>query len=760
MTPHGNRPDHREPQSLETQLAASQAALAEAEAHHDLLAEYASDCVFQIGADQHFTYVSPACELIAGHRPEEYLAQPELMGEIVPGGPLTADADAAPVELEFRVERDNGDVRWLRHHCRPIFGAHGECLGWRGSNRDITLRKLYELALGRSDNLLRAMADHSSAVIFVKDLSSRYLFVNRLFETLFQVTAATIQGKTDHDLFPREMAEAFIANDRAVAGSGQASEREERVPHDDGVHTYLSLRFPLRDAAGEIYAVCGIATDITARKATEEQLGKLSLAVEQSSVSIVITDLDGRIEYVNPAFTRISGYTAAEVMGQNPRFLQSGRTQRATFDELWATLVADQIWYGEFVNRSKDGSEYIETATISPLRQADGRASHYVAVQADITPLKQAMADLRASESRLQLAQVAAGLGIYDHDLASDRITWDARTREFWGVGPETTITPEIFLAGLHPDDRAARQAAFERALDPRYGGEYHAEYRVIGQADGALRHVLANGRVFFEGGRGVRFIGTVQDISERKRLEQEVRERRGEMEQLVDRQVAAQTVAAIAHELNQPLNAISAYSEAALRMLRGGSKQPEKLERALQGATEQSQRAGRTLHELLDFLHKGEATMEAVDLNDLVREAINLAEESGYGGVRTMVELEPDLRAVQANRPQVRKVLLNLLHNSIEAMREAKIPLATIRIQVRTVAGKNEARVTVRDQGPGLAAANAQRVFEPFFTTKPKGIGLGLAISRALIEAHGGQLWADLDGPGATFHFTLPFAP
>lgn len=367
---------------------------------------------------------------------------------------------------------------------------------------------------------------------------------------------------------------------------------------------------------------------------------------------------------------------------------------------------------------------------------------------------------LRSSEHRLRVAKTAAGLGIFDHGIASGRTRWDERMRELWGIGPDESITYAAFMAGVHPDDRAATQAIIDRAPAPRSNGPDYAECRVISRADGSVRHVAANWKVLFESGRAVRVIGTVKDISAQKHLEKEIQERRSEMELFIKQQVAAQTAAAIAHELNQPLVSVSAYSEAALRMLRGGTKNPEKLTRALEGAMEQAQRAGRTLHELLDFLHKGETMSEPVDLNDVVRDALAITEESGYGRFSPVIELEPDLPPVLANRLQLQKVLDNLLRNGVEAMRGAGVPTAAITITVRTTGGRDMAQITVQDSGPGLDAETAHRIFEPFFTTKPGGMGLGLAISRALIEAHGGQMWADSGiGAGATFHFTLPFA-
>ncbi|SPE25146.1 PAS/PAC sensor signal transduction histidine kinase (fragment) [Burkholderiales bacterium] len=250
------------------------------------------------------------------------------------------------------------------------------------------------------------------------------------------------------------------------------------------------------------------------------------------------------------------------------------------------------------------------------------------------------------------------------------------------------------------------------------------------------------------------------EDITQRKQAE-ELRLLRTEMELLANRQIAAQTVAAIAHDINQPLNSVSVYTGTALNMLRAGANQPEKLERVLQGAVKQAQRAGRTLQELLNFLQQGELTSEPVDLEAIVRDSLTIAADSSVFACQPVIDLEQDLRPVQANRLQLQKVLVNLLQNANQAIRDAGMTSGGIRITARTAAAGNCVQLTVHDDGPGLDRETAKHIFEPFFTTKPKGIGLGLAISRALVEAHGGQLWVDLEpGPGAKFHFTVPFAP
>ena len=381
----------------------------------------------------------------------------------------------------------------------------------------------------------------------------------------------------------------------------------------------------------------------------------------------------------------------------------------------------------------------------------------------NVSVMKGLIDDLQRREDRLKLAKDATGLGVFDHDLVTGAHYFDERLREIWGFGadPLEPITRKQVIDGIHPDDRPAIQVLVERALDPYGSGQYFADYRVVSQIDGSVRDVMANGQVFFKDGQAVRFVGTAKDVSFQKRLEKELQMRRMEMEQLVNQQVAAQTAAAIAHEINQPLVAISAYSEAALRMLESEVTDPVKLKRALQGAMEQSQRAGRSLRELIELLHEGETAIEKVDLNQLIEEAILMAKKSWLGSFQSVLELENNLPPVMANPLVVKKVLINLLHNGIEAMRSVYTLEETMNIVVRTHSASNMVQVSIRDNGPGLAPEIIENIFKPFFTTKARGMGFGLPISKALIESCGGKLWLDREAKvGATFHFALPLAP
>ncbi|MFB9243034.1 PAS domain S-box protein [Massilia antarctica] len=257
--------------------------------------------------------------------------------------------------------------------------------------KDVTKQMQTESALRESNSLLRSVVETVPARIFWKDRESRYLGCNTEFASDAGYTSPDeLIGKTDLELVWKEQAEAFRADDRAVMdGRTTMLDFEERQARPDGTTVWLrTSKAALFDPDNQIIGVLGIYQDISARKKEGEQLRKLSLAVEQSSESIMITDLEARIEYVNDAFVLATGYASDEVIGKNPRLLRSGKTSPGTYAAMWSALTRGKPWKGEFWNRKKDGREYVEFAIISPLCRSDGSISHFVAVKEDITEKK------------------------------------------------------------------------------------------------------------------------------------------------------------------------------------------------------------------------------------------------------------------------------------------------------------------------------------------------------------------------------------
>lgn len=251
-------------------------------------------------------------------------------------------------------------------------------------------------------------------------------------------------------------------------------------------------------------------------------------------------------------------------------------------------------------------------------------------------------------------------------------------------------------------------------------------------------------------------------DVTEQRRAELALNARdaiQAETEHFSQSQAASQTIAALAHELNQPLNAITAYSGVAVRLLRSGRGNPGKLRQALKACAQQAIRAGSTVRELLAFLTPSALDMAPLDLNNLVRSAVDRVKAEGLADFMAELRLEPALPLVSANRIQIENVLMNLIRNGIEAMQESRMPgQAKIEVQTRSLPGM--AQATIGDKGPGIDPDTLSRIFDPFFSTKANGIGVGLSISRDIVKMHGGRLWAESkEGEGTHFHFTLPIA-
>jgi len=326
------------------------------------------------------------------------------------------DDKIAIYSSEHRFRCKDGSYKWMFDRGVVIRrDTDGKPLRMIGMHTDITQRKENEAALRLSEETLRAVTDNVELVMFLKDAQSRYLYVNRQYEKLFHVTNADMLGKTDHDIFPQAMADAFTNNDKLVVERGQTIEVEEQVQHDDGVHIYTSVKIPVRKATEEVYAVCGIATDITKRKMIETDL-RIAATVFESQEAMMITDANNLILRVNRAFTNITGYTEEEVIGQPPSILQSGRHDAEFYRTMWQSILQHGSWQGEVWDRRKDGEVYPKWLTISVVKDADGNISHFIGTHHDITEQK------RAEEKIKELAFFDSLTRLPNRTLFRDRL--------------------------------------------------------------------------------------------------------------------------------------------------------------------------------------------------------------------------------------------------------------------------------------------------------------------------------------------------
>jgi two-component system sensor kinase FixL len=252
-------------------------------------------------------------------------------------------------------------------------------------------------------------------------------------------------------------------------------------------------------------------------------------------------------------------------------------------------------------------------------------------------------------------------------------------------------------------------------------------------------------------------FTGVLRDISDRRRAEEDARKRREELAHSARLSTIGELTSGIAHEINQPLTAIVNFAEACLRMVRAGTADRQKLENALEQITAQGQRAGHITRQLRRLARRGEREHVAVDINRLLDDMLGMvSNELKTNGIRLNLKLDEALPTVECNRIQVEQVVLNLVRNAMDVLEEGDLDTRDLIIRTRRDDSSGIV-LEVEDSGGGFGEAGAERIFETFFTTKSEGVGMGLSISRTIIEDHGGQLWASEGPAGAVFHVMLP---
>jgi diguanylate cyclase (GGDEF)-like protein/PAS domain S-box-containing protein len=291
----------------------------------------------------------------------------------------------------------------------------GELIG--GFNRLLEALRKRDEELRESHIKLQSVLDHSPALISIKDLQGVVLIANRQFSLLDAPPLNELIGRSVFDIFPKDVAQALWENDQAAVRADSTIEVEEVVSHKDGtLHTYLTLKFPVRDSVGEVFGTCAISTDITERKHAEAKLKLAASVFSHAREGITITDAAGNIIDVNATFSDITGYSREDVIGQNPRILRSGRQGPEFYADLWRSLEVKGHWYGEIWNRRKNGEVYAEMLTISAVRDPHGVTQNYVALFSDITAIK-------AHQSQLEhIAHFDALTNLPNRLLLADRL--------------------------------------------------------------------------------------------------------------------------------------------------------------------------------------------------------------------------------------------------------------------------------------------------------------------------------------------------
>jgi two-component system NtrC family sensor kinase len=694
-----------------------------------------------------------------------------------------------------------GKRRYLVFEATPILNSRNEIVAAVETLDDITDRKLAEEAMASHNLFLQEILDTIPSPVFYKDTKGVYIGCNNSFQNFVGRERTEVVGKTVADMMPEKYADETARHDSEV-GSERAgfSYEAELLRHDGQVRQAIITKAPFFSSSGEMAGIVGAFVDITEQRLMDEQVRKMSRAVEQSPATIVMTNTDGEIEYANPKFFQTTGYTVEEAIGKNPRVLKSGEMPTDGYADLWQTIKSGKEWRGEFHNKRKDGTLYWEFASISPMYDKDGVITGYLAVKEDITARKAAEQELAQNRRELEdkhdqleqlFRQVAYAKKEWEDTLDHLRdyiILTDAEyhIRRCNKLLAEDTGRPVTELTGLDWRDLIA-EAGFKfvtfngatgEITNPRSRRSYDINMYPV-TVDGSLTgHVIS-----------------INDTTELRMAGQELEKAYAELKdaqlkifQQEKMASVGQLAAGVAHEINNPMGFISsnlttlkkyidrmaefmAVTDQVLVASQGiadAEKVPEAKKRlkidyimadSCQLIAESQDGAGRVrriVQDLKSFSRVDQVESAWINLNEALETTINIA----WNEIKYIAELERnfgDIPLVKCYPQQVNQVFLNLLVNAAHALGDTRGT-----ITVRTWCEEEHVSVSVSDTGCGIPAKILQRIFEPFFTTKEvgKGTGLGLSISYDIVRKHGGEITVESEtGVGSTFIIRLPVA-
>ena len=486
--------------------------------------------------------------------------------------------------------------------------------------------------------------------------------------------------------------------------------------------------------------------------ATHESL--FSALIQTAVDGIVVIDEKGIVQVFNSACEKLFGYAPQDVIGRNVKMLMPSpyREQHDKYVECYLRTGEKRvIGIGrEVFGQRKDGSTFPMYLSVGE-GEANG-VRFFVGIIHDLTAMRAEEERRQASDRHLADIVESSEDIILSKALDGRILSWNAAAERIFGYTAEEMIGQSIY-----PIIPPERRAEYDEIMRRVHSGEkIHRFETTRRRKDGREIVVsLSISPLRDAGGKVVGASKIARDVTEERRARAEAQKLQVELAHMSRIEAMGQLSSALAHELNQPLAATMNYVNAARRWLKSGEGE-QMVPPLLESAVEQIERAGKIIHRLRRFLEKRGPNQAPDDLNEIVREAVALGFAGGAdSGYSLKLELAPGLPPVFADRVQIEQVIVNLLRNATEAMRDEK----TRKLFVSTrLTDSGQLEIAVADTGPGIPPEIEAHLFEPFVSTKDKGMGVGLSISRTILEAHGGRIWMEHNSDGgATFRVCLP---
>jgi len=687
--------------------------------------------------------------------------------------------------FEYLLTKADGQQNYIRISGHPLYDENNSFKGYRGAGTDITSRKradelireantalevrvderTRELkaeiverkkaqeALEFSEKRFKDVAEASSDWIWETDSEDRLIHLSERISDLMDVDVEQLIGK------PLMDSVLDFSYDKSRQNLRDIWEKHE--PFRDVVlkiidlsnteHFVKSSGKPVWEVDGTFVGFRGTASDITEQTRSEVTLHRLSRAIEHSPSLILITDPDGMIEYVNPRYEEITGFSLSEVIGDLPPTFRKSKEGEPGFAEIWDTVSAGGEWSGIIRDYKKNGESYWASVSFTSVTDEAGNVMNYIGAAEDVTERREAEEQIRFQASLLKQvrnAVIATGL--------DGRISYlNKYAEELWGVRGDDVLG-RGFSDFVNIGKRPERQSpGWGRIGQDYYEGEFYAK-----RADGSTFPAFMTTTKMTDGdGEDLGFIRVILDLTDRKKVD-------AQLVQASKLATIGEMAAGMAHELNQPINIIRMTADAGVMDIDDETEVPESRREVLSLISEQTQRMAEIIDHMRVLSRKDEAEQEQelFSPNEAIIGVTDLIERQFQAeGVLLDVRVPQSGPVVKGRKVQFEQVVLNLMTNARDAIKakgdDEKRAEGTIKVKVRNDKKAEAVVVTITDTGGGIPVETVPKIFEPFYTTKAagKGTGLGLSVSMSLIGRMNGSIDVKNAKEGAEFTISLP---
>jgi PAS domain S-box-containing protein len=514
-----------------------------------------------------------------------------------------------------------------------------------------------------------------------------------------------------------------------------------------------------KDLIAQVIHIASIAIERTLNEeAVKQSERNLSLTINTIPTLIQVSQADGAVLSVNQAVLDYYGVTLDEMQKEDFRSRVYHPDDVERLRE-WRKEALKRPLQFEYEQRAlaKDGKYRWFLVRYNPLLDDQGRIQRWYATAFDIEDQKRAQEDVRRSEAFLAEAQRLTAVGSFSWRVAADEITWSEELYRIYEFDPGIKITLELIRTRVHPEDLTLYEKMVEQARNG--ADDFEWQYRLL-MPDQSIKYMHAVAHAMRDPNGEMEYIAAVRDVTARRVSDEALDKARSELAHVARVMSLGALTASIAHEVNQPLSGIITNASTCVKMLDGDPPNVEGARETAKRTIRDGRRAADVITRLRALFSNKQAATELVDLNEATREVIALSRtELERNNVIIRTQLADQLPLITGDRVQLQQVIINLLRNGSDAMSLVVDRPRELLFRTEGEEG-GSVRFSVRDTGTGFTTETADRMFQSFYTTKDDGMGIGLAVSRSIIENHRGRLWATAnDGPGVTFSFSIPSA-